>query len=481
MLERGANVNSLESQYALKRLIINGRDTQLLECLKDNGIGMHFIDYKRKSLLFYAITSKNLQIQTFLVEEDSKQHALHEAVFYSNIENLIDLLSSHDINLVSNNGWSVIHFAAYRNDIAMMEIIFETAMKNELSVMDKRDKIGWSPLHLASILSNYEAVDFLMSKGANASSIDNDGKTPLHLSSNEQITGSLLQYNRCSIEMSTNTEQHSTELQHQHTKDNTNDINKTKDIVISIKDVHIEMANTHFFSNEFIRENSIEFKQDEDKNWKPHVNNYPIHQDIMNEIPENMKNWHPSLFSLIRVTYMNFLFWCFSIVKFRENIDIPDKEGNTRLHAAASMENQDDSISSVKMLLESGANPLFYNNNGCMAADVAFYRRSYKVKLFLDIYALHAAKRMLGILVFILIIAFLSVISLSLAAYYICPDYTNDNNLKNTSTRQERFSSTFAKTCYDLNYGFDIDGTQLSILLYADDIFIFDRRENFNK
>ncbi|XP_063400264.1 uncharacterized protein LOC134684883 [Mytilus trossulus] len=270
MLEKGANVNSLESQYALKKLVINGRDTKLLECLKYYGIGMHFIDYQRKSLLFYAITSKNLKIQTFLVEEDSQQHALHEAVFYSNTEKLTNLLSSHGINLVSNNGWSVMHFAAYKNDIAMMGIIFETAMKNELSVLDKRDKIGWSPLHLASILSNYKAVDFLMSKGANASSIDNDGKTPLHISGNEQITSSLLQYNRCSIEMSTRTERHSTELRHQHTTNNTNDINKTKDIAIDIEDVHTEMANTLFFSIKFIGENNIEFKQDEDKNWKPH-------------------------------------------------------------------------------------------------------------------------------------------------------------------------------------------------------------------
>lgn len=39
---------------------------------------MNFIDYKRKSPLYYAIIYMNMTILAFFVEKDSKQNPLHE-------------------------------------------------------------------------------------------------------------------------------------------------------------------------------------------------------------------------------------------------------------------------------------------------------------------------------------------------------------------------------------------------------------------
>ncbi|VDI08125.1 Hypothetical predicted protein, partial [Mytilus galloprovincialis] len=373
MIDRGADVNSLESQYALKRLVINGRDLEFFEFLMNNGIKMNFVDSERKSLLFYAIKSKNLTIQTFLVKKDSGLHALHEAIYHSNIENVKAFLSNHSINLVSNNGWSLFHFAAYKNDIAMFEIIFATAMRNKLFAIDKRDKIGWSPLHLASFLSNYEAVNFLMSKGANASLVDRDGKTPVHLSCNERITSSLLKFSVCPAEETTRPEEHSTEGRYRHTDVKPKDI--TKDKATSISIVLTEAEKAWIYTNEIIIANSFDFKQYDEQKWTAHANYHPVHQDVVIEIPESTKNCHLPSKRLIYVILMNILYLLSSNVKCRKEIDTPDQEGNTNLHAAASMPNEDDSIASLKILLERGDNPLFYNNDGCLPSDVAFYKK----------------------------------------------------------------------------------------------------------
>lgn len=456
MLERDADVNSLESQYALQRLVTTSKNSALVIFVVNNAHDMNLIDYNGKSLLFYAIASKNTEIVKFFVETDARQNSLHEAVYNSNIQNAKDLFSRHNINEISNYGWSVFHFAAYNNDIAMMEMIFENEKsKNEnenrqkllnyncifLSI-DKRDKLGWTPLHLASVLSNYEAVNFLIDKGANASLVDHDGKTPIHFSCNERITGSLLKHTDRVNELTflenkkipktvfTFVDRSTSDCK-QRIEDTTKDIVKTKKRRLTFEVVGSEEDKKCFYWNEVIHKNNIHFKKDTDKNWLPYRGDYPAYQGFMKEFPQNMKSWHPPLFSLIYVTCMNLLFMCSSIVKFRRNIDIPDKEGNTRLHAAAAMENQDESIACVKMLLKRGASPLLYNINGCMPSDVAFYKRSYKVKLLLDIYSMHTVKRGMAILVLVSTITVLMVVSLCLSAYYICPGYSNGDVSKN--------------------------------------------------
>lgn len=405
MLESGADVKSPGSQYALQHLLNNERNTELIELLIRNGIGMNFIDYNGKSPLFYAITNNNLSIQALLVEKDSQQNPLHEAVYNSNIHKTKYNLCSRNIRFVSNNGWSMFHFAVYNNDIPMMKLIYKTAMKrcntlyknisktDIVFAVDKRDNMGWTPLHLAIVLCKYEAVDFLIHKITSSHSVYLDVKTSLNMSSNGRITCSLLEKNNQAK---------------QHTRKN------IKECISPVNDERRTL----------------------------------VDEDVVKEITENMENWEPTLFSLIYVTFMNILFFCFSIVMFRKKIDIPEWKGNTPLHAAATMESEDDSIESVKMLLKRGANPLFYNINGDLPADVSFYRSPYKVKFLFDTYSRNAVKRSMWILVIISILIFLLAVFLCLAPIYISPDYVNVNVYINNNSYD-------ASTCnlYDYSNG----------------------------
>lgn len=260
MLESGADVKSPGTQYALKYLIENERNTELIEFLIRNGIGMNFTDYKQKSPLYYAITYKNMTIYAFLVEKDSQQNPLHKAVYNSNIHKTKHLLRSVSIKLVSKNGWSVFHFAAYNNDVVIMNIIIENAMKScrNLSqsivkilkftdiiyAINTRDKLGWTPLHLASALCKYEVVDFLMRKGVDAHLVDLDGKKPFHFASNKRISSFLFKRSHC--------------------------------------------------AKELIRQESIRTFKNERHSHED--------DDFRKEMDNNMKNWQPSVISLIYVT-----------------------------------------------------------------------------------------------------------------------------------------------------------------------------------
>ncbi|CAC5413875.1 unnamed protein product [Mytilus coruscus] len=215
----------------------------------------------------------------------------------------------------------------------MMTFIFETTIKgyatseksrikalkcNDLfSAIGKRDKIGWSPLHLASILCNFEAVDFLINKDATDCTGYLDGKTPLHFSCIERLSGSSLQYEHClkkpTCTQYTKSQMLSTVLRHQPTEDNTNDITNCKDLATSIRDVRNKVVNRWLYTNEVIMENDIHFEQDKENNWTPSINNFSVYQVFMKEIPKDMKNWRPSVFALIYVTCMNILFLFFPL------------------------------------------------------------------------------------------------------------------------------------------------------------------------
>ncbi|CAG2232668.1 unnamed protein product [Mytilus edulis] len=183
MVDAGADVNSPGSHYALQMLVLNERNTEVIEFLMRNGIAMNFTDYNRKSPLFYAITYTNLTIHAFLVENDSKQNPLHAAVYNSNIFKTKHLLSSRNIKWVSNNGWSVFHFAAYNNDIAMMDIIFETAMT--------RYREGNTLLHAAANIKSddesIESVQMLLERGANPLFYNSNGYMPTDVASKRRV------------------------------------------------------------------------------------------------------------------------------------------------------------------------------------------------------------------------------------------------------------------------------------------------------
>ena len=74
-----------------------------------------------------------------------------------------------------------LHLAAFRNDTKIAEYLLSKGA--DVSV---RNKEGKSSLHIAAVEGNFPMVKLLASKGANVNSKDNSGKTPLHYTSETQ-------------------------------------------------------------------------------------------------------------------------------------------------------------------------------------------------------------------------------------------------------------------------------------------------------
>lgn len=71
---------------------------------------------------------------------------------------------------------SAVHEAAADGDVDALR----EELAKDASLIAAKNKDGWTPLHSAAYQGQTEAVEFLVSAGANVNAVCNDGDTPLH-------------------------------------------------------------------------------------------------------------------------------------------------------------------------------------------------------------------------------------------------------------------------------------------------------------
>jgi len=104
--------------------------------------------------------------------------ALHYASFRGNVNLCEKLIQNHaDINLINNNGLNVIHMASQGDQPATL-ILFKEKYKMDPQM---NDNILSSPLHWAAYMGSDFSLDFLASWDHFIDKKDKDGFTPLHL------------------------------------------------------------------------------------------------------------------------------------------------------------------------------------------------------------------------------------------------------------------------------------------------------------
>lgn len=113
------------------------------------------------------------------IKNNQGLQAIHYASYRGNIE-LIELLIQHnsEYSNVNYNGLNVIHMAAQGNQPQSI-ILFKEKYNMNINIIDR---LGSTPLHWACFTGSDLVVSYLLMYGALMNIQDQEGHTPLHLS-----------------------------------------------------------------------------------------------------------------------------------------------------------------------------------------------------------------------------------------------------------------------------------------------------------
>jgi len=97
---------------------------------------------------------------------------------------IIKTLVSSEASVVENrdkDGYTALHRAAYSNHPKIIRYLVEVGADVEVGTED-----GWTPVHCACHWNSYKVVRELINCNANVNAQTNGGQTPLHIASNQQ-------------------------------------------------------------------------------------------------------------------------------------------------------------------------------------------------------------------------------------------------------------------------------------------------------
>ena len=112
-------------------------------------------------------------------------NSIHDAARDGDSFAVLTLLNTGiDINKKNKDGWTALHIAASKNRLEIVELLIE----NGAEVDSKGDpstifiwQRGFTPLHYATVNGHKDIVELLINQGAQVNAKDNTANTPLDL------------------------------------------------------------------------------------------------------------------------------------------------------------------------------------------------------------------------------------------------------------------------------------------------------------
>ena len=89
------------------------------------------------------------------------------------------LNQQHDLSVVDDDGFNVLHFIVYNDDDVAFEMLnsLDISQLND-DVINKQNKYKRTPLHYAAVMNKHKSMVWLMDQGADPSLKDDYGERP---------------------------------------------------------------------------------------------------------------------------------------------------------------------------------------------------------------------------------------------------------------------------------------------------------------
>lgn len=185
LLSRGADID-YENKDGWTSLHLASRvgDENMVKCLIKNHTNVNLRTKNGRSALHIAALHGNLAVVDILLNlrlaVNDKDHcgnsALCEAILGNHIEVCLKLLEyGGDSTIINNSGYSLIHLAASKGHIEMLEFILKT-LKIDVNIINKNNLTA---LHCAARKKKKEAYAYLVMNGALENIPDKHNRTPL--------------------------------------------------------------------------------------------------------------------------------------------------------------------------------------------------------------------------------------------------------------------------------------------------------------
>ena len=199
-LEQGANCNALDSydRTALMNASVSGYN-DIAKLLIEEGTDVNIRDKAGATALMYTARDTNYEMVEFLLKNGAdvniRDTAGETALYYSikhdsfgqeNAIKILNLLIKYgaDVNTKNYEGTSLLDVSyriseSFDKNKEMFKILVENGFDLESRIKADRSDYDYTPLMIAVYKKDYDMVKYLLDKGANPNTANNENKTAL--------------------------------------------------------------------------------------------------------------------------------------------------------------------------------------------------------------------------------------------------------------------------------------------------------------
>ncbi|MBN1290708.1 MAG: ankyrin repeat domain-containing protein [Candidatus Latescibacteria bacterium] len=185
LIKKGANIYSKEYRGATPMMMAIWRmdDIDIVRLFIKNGADINVrIEGSWVSPIALAAQYGYEDIVNLLIDEgayvDEKSRVLLRFSAAHALERLFGILNDKgtDLNVATNNGGTLIHYAAEGGSVEIIKTLIEKGFDCNMP-----DRYGWTPLHYAALNGHKDAVEMLLNKGTKIDARIISGKTACNI------------------------------------------------------------------------------------------------------------------------------------------------------------------------------------------------------------------------------------------------------------------------------------------------------------